>query len=105
MIGLGVILLSLGVLGYLAFLKFYMGQAIGGRPLLSLGFFGLLGGVQFLTFGVLAELLIRIYYGARYASPYVVRSTDSLETVADHEAWAGEPSAVSPTHGSVPGHD
>lgn len=104
-IGLGVILLSLGVLGYLAFLKFYMGQAIGGRPLLSLGFFGLLGGVQFLTFGVLAELLIRIYYGARYASPYVVRSTDSLETVADHEAWASEPPAVVSTPSAVPGHD
>ena len=50
-----------------------LGESIGGRPLLSLGFFCVIGGLQFLTTGVLAELLIRIYYGARHGQPYVVR--------------------------------
>jgi len=72
-IGLLVVMASLAVLGYLGVLKL-MGEPIGTRPLLSLGFFGLMGGLQFLTTGVLAELLIRIYYGARHAAPYVVKA-------------------------------
>ena len=86
-IGLGVIGVSLAVLGYLAVLKL-MGESIGNRPLLSLGFFGLLGGLQFLTTGVLAELLIRIYYGAQHAAPYVVREGDALPQVPDEDGWA-----------------
>lgn len=86
-IGLGVVMASLGVLGYLGVLKL-TGHDIGNRPLLSLGFFGLMGGLQFLTTGVLAELLIRIYYGARHAAPYVVRGGAAIETPPVAEGWA-----------------
>lgn len=86
-IGLGVVMASLGVLGYLGVLK-VLGHDIGNRPLLSLGFFGLMGGLQFLTTGVLAELLIRIYYGARHAAPYVVAGSVGITPPADDQAWA-----------------
>lgn len=73
-IGLAVLGAGLAILGYLGVLKLVLGEEIGGRPLLSLGFFCAIGGLQFLTTGVLAELLIRIYYGARHGQPYVVRT-------------------------------
>jgi hypothetical protein len=84
-IGLLMCLGSLAVLGWLAIQKL-MGQDVGGRPLLALGFSGLIGGLQFLTTGVLAELLIRIYYGARHASPYVLKAEARDDT---HAGWAG----------------
>lgn len=68
-LGLGVGLLGGAILTYLAVLKL-LGESIGGRPLLWLGFFCVLGGLQFLTTGVLAELLIRIYYERGDAAPY-----------------------------------
>ncbi len=68
-IGLAVLGAGVGILGYLLSLKL-LGESIGGRPLLALGFFCVIGGVQFLTTGVLAELLVRIYFEARHAKPY-----------------------------------
>jgi hypothetical protein len=68
-VGLGVGGLGTAILGYLAVLKL-LGESIGGRPLLSLGFFCVMGGLQFLVTGVLAELLIRIYYDGSHARQY-----------------------------------
>lgn len=58
------------ILAWLAACKFVLGQSIGGRPLLTLGFFMVIAGLQLLLTGVLAELLIRIYYDGRHAQPY-----------------------------------
>jgi glycosyltransferase involved in cell wall biosynthesis len=68
--GLGLLVLAVGaaILAYLAGVKL-SGEDIGGRPLLLLGFFCVLGGLQFLTTGVLAELLVRVYFEDR-ARPY-----------------------------------
>jgi glycosyltransferase involved in cell wall biosynthesis len=72
-IGLVTGLLGLVILGYLGVLK-VMGESIGTRPLLALSFFLVLGGLQFLTTGVLAELLMRVYFaGDDHARPYRVR--------------------------------
>jgi glycosyltransferase involved in cell wall biosynthesis len=68
-IGLAVLSAGLAILAYLLALKL-AGESIGGRPLLSLGFFCVVGGLQFLTTGVLAELLVRIYFETRHAKPY-----------------------------------
>jgi glycosyltransferase involved in cell wall biosynthesis len=67
-LGLLVFTAGAGILGYLASLK-VMGHDIGDRPLLLLGFFCVVGGLQFMTTGILAELLIRIYF-AGDARPY-----------------------------------
>ena len=72
--GLAVGAVGAGILGWLAVEKL-MGESIGTRPLLALGFFLLIGGLQFITTGVLAELLIRIYYDGRHALPYHLRVT------------------------------
>jgi len=82
-VGLAVGAVGGGILSWLAVEKL-MGASIGTRPLLALGFFLLIGGLQFVTTGVLAELLIRIYYDGRHALPYHRRATADP---ADQEAW------------------
>jgi glycosyltransferase involved in cell wall biosynthesis len=86
-VGLGVGMIGGLILSYLAVLKI-MGQNIGGRPLLWLGFFCVLGGLQFLTTGVLAELLIRIYYDRGEVAPY---HTSTSPALAEQEAWHQPP--------------
>jgi len=82
-VGLGVGLVGTLILSYLAVLKMF-GEQIGGRPLLWLGFFCVLGGLQFLTTGVLAELLIRIYYDRGDVAPY---HTSHAPELAAESAW------------------
>jgi glycosyltransferase involved in cell wall biosynthesis len=83
--GLVVSLVGFVMLGYLALLKM-MGQSIGTRPLLFLGFFLVMAGVQLLTTGVLAELLMRVYYDVGRARPYRVRHADQIGDEPPQEA-------------------
>jgi glycosyltransferase involved in cell wall biosynthesis len=75
--GIGLVVSFIGalMLAYLMGLKM-MGESIGTRPMLSLAFFLVLGGVQLLTTGVLAELLMRVYFDVGRARPYRVRSAE-----------------------------
>jgi glycosyltransferase involved in cell wall biosynthesis len=58
---------------YLLVLKI-AGQEIWGRPLLLLGVLLVLAGIQFLTFGLIAELMMRIYFESQNKKPYNIRS-------------------------------
>jgi hypothetical protein len=84
--GIGILLGTLGavILAYLAFVKFVLGEDIGHRPLLFGGFFLAIAGVQMVTYGVLAELVTRVYYESGTARPYLARR--STAPAAD-EAW------------------
>lgn len=84
--GLGMSGLGGLILLWLALEKFIKGVDVGTRPLLALGFFLVIGGIQLLTTGVLAELLIRVYYDGRHAMPYHHRPM--AELVPD-EGWHG----------------
>ncbi len=68
-IGLAIGSIGISILGYLMLLKFN-GEQVGGRPLLWLGFFSVLASLQFLTTGILAELMMRIYFDGGHAKPY-----------------------------------
>jgi glycosyltransferase involved in cell wall biosynthesis len=75
----GLVGLSMGTLGglivaYLAFVRLFMHQGIGDRPLLLFGILLAFTGVQFLTFGLLAEIQIRTYYESQNKPTYVVRN-------------------------------
>jgi len=76
----GLLLLFAGVLInlYLLVLKIG-GQDIWGRPLLILGILLLLSGIQLLTFGVIAEILMRTYYESQNKRTYQIRETFVLE--------------------------
>jgi glycosyltransferase involved in cell wall biosynthesis len=84
--GIGLALMTLGgaVLAWLLGLKL-LGEPIGTRPLLALGFWLVLGGLQFLTTGVLAELLIRIYHeGGTHPRAY---HAEPAATPAPSSGW------------------
>ena len=72
---LGMITLLIGsaICIYLLVVKI-SGEDIWGRPLLILGVSLVLAGIQFLTFGLLAELMMRLYYSSG-RRPYTVKST------------------------------
>ncbi len=66
--GLGTMALS-----YLFVLKMFFAQAIGTRPLFMTGILLMLMGVQFLTTGVLSELISRTYFASGDNRPYQIR--------------------------------
>lgn len=76
--GLGFGSLALGILinMYLLVLKL-MGNDIGGRPLLVAGMVFLLGGIQLITIGIVAEISIRNYFEGSGRKTYHVRQVFS----------------------------
>lgn len=58
---------------YLSFQKLVMGMAIGGRPLLLLGVLLLFTGFQFMSMGLLGEMLARIYHESQQKPIYSIR--------------------------------
>lgn len=85
--GIGLALGGCGalILAYLTVLK-VAGESVGTRPLLALGVLLALAGVQLLTTGVLAELLMRVYYDGGHARPYRVRGANQPQP---EEGWHG----------------
>lgn len=57
---------------YLLVIKI-IGEEIGGRPLLILGVTLLLGGIQLITIGLVAELIVRTYFEAQDKKTYRVK--------------------------------
>ncbi|HEY0895521.1 MAG TPA: glycosyltransferase family 2 protein [Sphingobacteriaceae bacterium] len=82
---LGFISFGLGALinVYLLILKL-TGQDIWGKPLLILGLILLLGGIQLITIGIIAEISVRTYFEGTHRKTYQVRrvfdgQTEDLE--------------------------
>lgn len=65
-----------GIAWFYLFLEKLQGHAIGARPLLWVAMVLLVVGTQFLTTGVLAELLSRIYFASSQSRAYVIRQAD-----------------------------
>ena len=70
----GIITFMIGsmISGYLLVLKL-MGEDIWGRPLLILGITMLIGGIQLITIGIVAELIVRTYYESQNKKTYRVK--------------------------------
>ncbi len=64
---------GVGLLALLTYQRFVDHQPMGNRPLLSLGVMMVIIGLQFLVFGLLAEVLARTYYESQSKKTYVVR--------------------------------
>lgn len=80
---LGMLSFSIGLLisTYLLALKI-LGQDIWGRPLLILGITLILAGIQFLTFGIITELIMRTYYESQHKPTYTIREIVEGEKAA-----------------------
>ena len=73
--GLGMGIGGLGGLAlfYLAVVKFGFGQDIGTRPLLSIGILLVVLGVQFISTGLIADMVMRTYHESQKKPIYFVR--------------------------------
>jgi membrane-bound ClpP family serine protease len=63
---------------YLLILKI-LGHDIWGKPMLILGLIFLLGGIQLITIGILAEIAIRTYFESQQKKTYNVRKVYTKE--------------------------
>lgn len=92
---LGLIMSGLGglTLFYLLLVKIWAGisggwvgfqaEEIGSRPLLSLGIMLVVLGVQFLVMGLIAELIVRVYYEAQDKPIYFIGAIVGREEIED----------------------
>jgi glycosyltransferase involved in cell wall biosynthesis len=73
--GLGLMSFLLGSLisFYLLILKI-LGEEIWGRPLMILGFILILGGIQLITTGIIAEIIVRTYFESQSKKTYRTKS-------------------------------
>lgn len=78
----GIFLFAIGAVInlYLIVLKI-LGQDIWGKPLLILGLMLILGGIQFITIGIVIEIQMRTYFESQQKRPYKVRRVVKGEQV------------------------
>ena len=68
---------------YLLVLKL-MGHDIWGKPLLILGLIFLLGGIQFITIGIIADINVRTYFESQNKKTYNVRKVYHAKREVSH---------------------
>jgi glycosyltransferase involved in cell wall biosynthesis len=71
---MGIILSFMGLVVsvYLIILRLFYGIGISDRPLFTVSILSLVIGIQFITFGILADIMIKIYYGLNGRKNYLV---------------------------------
>ena len=72
--GLGMMLSGLGVVigGYLGIQKLLFGMGLSDRPLFLLAILMVIVGVQFIVSGILADIMIKVYYGQNDRKNYLI---------------------------------
>lgn len=82
--------LGLGITIYLSILKIFWGQPLSNRPLLFLGMLLILGGLQFVSMGLISELIVnRFKQGNKL--PISIRETRNLNPVSLQPQDGDEP--------------
>lgn len=81
------------ILAWITYQRLFQSVPMGNRPLLSLGVMLVMIGLQFLVFGLLAEVLARTYYESQNKKTYVVRrifeateSSEKISSLQEHKA-------------------
>ena len=79
--GSGLVIGALGLIItlYLVIDRIFFGAGLSDRPLFLVGIFLILIGVQFIAFGILADIMLKVYHGQSGRKPYLI------ETVLDTE--------------------
>jgi glycosyltransferase involved in cell wall biosynthesis len=78
-VGLASMALGSITLCYLLADKVVLGHPLGNRPLLLLGMLLLTVGIQFLSLGILGELIIRFYHETGQRRSYLIRRFDGVD--------------------------
>lgn len=76
--GLILFLIGFAINIYLLILKI-MGRDIWGKPLLLLGILLILAGIQLITIGIVADLVVRTYFESQQKKPYKVKKVSTGE--------------------------
>jgi glycosyltransferase involved in cell wall biosynthesis len=77
--------IGLGLGLHLTYIKLFLGQSIGNRPLLTLAVLLVLAGLELFCFGLLAELMMRTYHESQGRTIYRVREIVESSTSADSD--------------------
>jgi glycosyltransferase involved in cell wall biosynthesis len=79
--GIGFASMALGsaILLWLLAEKVALGHALANRPLVLLGMLLLVVGIQFLSLGIVGELIIRFYHETGPRRPYLIRQLDAAD--------------------------
>ncbi len=82
---IGLLLMGLGflIMLYLSVEKLLFGASIGGRPLLILGVLLFLSGLQLVSTGIIAEIIVRTYYESKQDVPYRVEKVLNFDQKGD----------------------
>jgi glycosyltransferase involved in cell wall biosynthesis len=91
-VGLAVGLLGMTMLSVVFASKFALGQAIGTRPMLLMGVFATLSSIQFVCFGVMAEMLSRLHSGGTQPTYFVAETHRFESSPSSGERSDAEPS-------------
>jgi glycosyltransferase involved in cell wall biosynthesis len=93
--GLGLLTGGAGfaILAYLTYLKIFEGALLSNRPILWLGILLVILGVQFMFFGLIAEMLTRTYHESSGKPTYTIRQIVSQQTIhpTNHEVTDRRP--------------
>lgn len=82
---LGMVTFFLGVaISFYLLIQKILGHDIWGRPILILGVTLVMMGIQFLTFGLIAELIMRTYYESQNKKTYNIREVFTLHPEMRH---------------------
>jgi glycosyltransferase involved in cell wall biosynthesis len=73
LLGLGSGLLGFIISGWLTYQRLFLGVSLANRPLLLLGILLMITGFQFITLGLLAEIMVRAYHESAGKTIYAVR--------------------------------
>lgn len=100
--GIGLMAFLLGILinFYLLILKI-IGEDIWGRPIMILGFILLIGGIQFITTGIIAEIIVRTYFESQNKKTYTIKTVYTGKQLTfgnDHLTGASLPPVVESLH-------
>ncbi len=76
--GIALFMIGLLINFYLFILKI-LGQDIWGKPMLLLGILLIITGIQLVTIGIMAELLMRTYYESQAKRPYKIKKISTGE--------------------------
>jgi glycosyltransferase involved in cell wall biosynthesis len=87
LVGVTSALAGVAILAGMTYQRFFEHQPMGNRPLLTLGVMMVIIGLQFLVFGLLAEVLARTYYESQSKKIYVVRRVFSAREGDDSTPW------------------
>lgn len=80
LLGLGSGLLGFVISGWLTYQRLFLGVSLANRPLLLLGILLMITGFQFITLGLLAEIMVRAYHESAGKTIYAVREVIDSET-------------------------